>query len=70
MGVVDLQTPQMARARVWAAAPSGDGDSMADVAAARLADLAIERESAVRRAARPFDIAAGERLLLEIFGAE
>jgi len=58
------------RARVWAAASNGDGASMADVAATRLADLAIEQDSAVRRAARPFDVAVGERLLLEIFPTE
>ena len=66
MGRLILETPAAVRARVWDAAPGVEGDSVADVAAARSADGEIGLEAIARRVATPFDEAAGERLLAEL----
>ena len=66
LGRLVLETPASVRARVWDAAPGGEGDSMAETAAARSADREIALEAASRRVAAPYDEAAGERLLAEL----
>ena len=66
LGRLILETAASVRARVWDAAPGGEGDSMAEVAAARSADREVALEAASSRAAAPFDEAAGGRLLAEL----
>lgn len=66
MGRLVLETAASARSRVWAAAPLGEGDSMAELRAARALDREIEEASAVRRGQAPRDSSAGDRLLAEL----
>jgi len=60
-----LETADCARTRVWAGAPDDFGDSVREVRAQRIEDIAIEESNIRRRASSTRDDTAGQRLLVE-----
>lgn len=65
-GRLVLETAASARSRVWGGAPDDSGDSVQQVRAQRIEDVATEESNTQRRSTSAHDGSAGRRLLDEL----